>query len=210
MKKFITTLAILAVAAGSAIAQVSVGGGYLNSTKTQGNVKANAQGFYAGIGYNYSLAPGLTLSPGLYYSNLTSKDANSVSIWGINASSEITEKEHYLTLPVNLNYGLTLVPGALRLFVYGGPSLQYCLSSKTTTSGQIAGWGGTSDHDNLKANGSTYTPFDVLIGGGVSRQEELLIRPLRERIGELWLVLSVLLLLMAAAFAVYYLRWNRL
>lgn len=167
MKKFITTLAILAVAAGSAFAQVSVGGGYLNSTKTQGNVKANAEGFYAGIGYNYTLAQGLTLSPGLYYSNLTSKDANSVSIWGINASSEITEKEHYLTLPVNLNYGLTLVPGALRLFVYGGPSLQYCLSSKTTTSGQIAGWGGTSEHDNLKADGSTYTPFDVLIGGGV-------------------------------------------
>ena len=65
----------------NAFAQLSVGGGYINSTETStytvGNTstssKADLNGFYVGGQYNIKLVKGLGVAPGLYFSGLFGK-----------------------------------------------------------------------------------------------------------------------------------------
>src|SRR5574344_2112714 len=78
MKKIILTLALVAVAATSAMAQFSVGAGYLNTlatyTTSNSTSKTTFNGFYAGIDASYDLGSGVAVVPGVYYGYLTSSD----------------------------------------------------------------------------------------------------------------------------------------
>ena len=190
MKKIFTTLAVLSAVAGSAFAQVSVGAGYLNSTSTtvvtktngdgstsKSSGSSNSMGFYVGGNYTFDLGSGLSVNPGLYYSYLTSKDSDAAKLGTIfNGNMDVTLNEHYISIPVDLNYGYQLTDG-FRIFAYAGPTFQYCVSSKTKVNGEakidipILGinktYKGGDVIDNINGDGATYKPFDVLVGGGI-------------------------------------------
>ena len=77
----------------AAIAQPSLGIGYLNSTdkvKSGSTTKTtNLSGFYVGGSYNINLAGSFGVAPGLYYGLATKSDAD--SYFGINTNVDVTE-----------------------------------------------------------------------------------------------------------------------
>ena len=113
----------------AAIAQPSLGIGYLNSTdkvKSGSTTKTtNLSGFYVGGSYNINLAGSFGVAPGLYYVLATKSDANSFG--GIlDTKADVTE--HYLSIPVMFNAGLTITDGIVGR-IYAGPTLAYGIAS---------------------------------------------------------------------------------
>lgn len=163
MKKIIITLALAAIAT-SAFAQMSVGGGYLSSTMKANKTSSVSDGFYAGFDYNLPLGvTGLGVAPGLYYSYLT--NSSSAGLAGI-ATVKGTLKEHYVSVPVNFNYGLNLVDGALKVSLYAGPTFNLGLASKTVYDANTLVGDSSSETDHYADK--NYKRFDLLIGGGVA------------------------------------------
>lgn len=158
MKKIILTLALVAVAATSAMAQFSVGAGYLNTlatyTTSNSTSKTTFNGFYAGIDASYDLGSGVAVVPGVYYGYLTSSD----NFLGI-ASGKTTD--HYIAVPVNFKYGYELTSG-LTAFAYAGPQFNFCVASNTETTVL----GSTSTTDNFGKN-SSLNRFDIAASAGL-------------------------------------------
>ena len=171
-----TVLAFIAV---SASAQFNIGAGYLHSTATY-QAKSGADvnntlsnGFYAGLGYEMSLMKGLGLSAGIYYSYLYSDDAGSTAIGTIATGTLKTNlKEHYINIPVAVNFGYELAP-SLRLFAFGGPTLSVGLGSVSHYDASVSVIGinlsDSGDSDNYAGTddkASPYGRFDLLLGIG--------------------------------------------
>ena len=167
MKKVLMTIALVAVAATSAFAQISVGAGYLantqkssytsGSTTTTTNTPMN--GAYLGADYTFDLGQGLGLVAGLKGSFLTY--TNTTTILGVSGTTNL--KELYLGVPVQCNYSYVL-SNDLKLFAYAGPTFNIGLSSKTKFTNSV-----TDDvtiTDNY-ADGSDYGKFNILLGAGV-------------------------------------------
>lgn len=183
MKKIFTILlgAAMLFAATDSFAQISVGVGYLNSTLAEsynGKVddKVPANGLYMGAGFDLPIVgENLKLTPGLYLSLLSSKEAGS---WGnglLNLSSKFTEVA--LNAPVYVSYGMEL--GHARLFAFAGPTFQFGLSSKYKLDGNIAipGIGVIADDgviDNY--NEMDYSRFNIYLGGGLGADLNDMIR----------------------------------
>lgn len=151
----------------AAIAQPSLGIGYLNSTdkvKSGSTTKTtNLSGFYVGGSYNINLAGSFGVAPGLYYGLATKSDANSFG--GIlDAKADVTE--HYLSIPVMFNAGLTFADGIVGR-IYAGPSLAYGIASDTKLKGSIAGFSKDTKINNY-GDDYHYGRFDVMLGGGVA------------------------------------------
>ena len=150
----------------AAIAQPSLGIGYLNSTdkvKSGSTTKTtNLSGFYVGGSYNINLAGSFGVAPGLYYGLATKSDAD--SYFGINTNVDVTE--HYLSIPVMFNAGLTFADGIVGR-VYAGPSLAYGIASDTKVKGSIAGFSKDTKINNY-GDDYHYGRFDVMFGGGVA------------------------------------------
>lgn len=150
----------------AAIAQPSLGIGYLNSTdkvKSGSTTKTtNLSGFYVGGSYNINLAGSFGVAPGLYYGLATKSDAD--SYFGINTNVDVTE--HYLSIPVMFNAGLTFADGIVGR-VYAGPSLAYGIASDTKVKGSIAGFSKDTKINNY-GDDCHYGRFDVMLGGGVA------------------------------------------
>lgn len=178
MKKTLSILAaaVMLLSGTMAAAQPQIGAGYLNSTENSsynGNKMdpVNSNGFYVGLSYNIPIVAGLGVAPGLYYSMLGSKSTGGFDLGRIlHTSGETTFTEHALNIPVLLNYGFDLAPD-FRFFVYGGPTLQYGLSSKYVTNGSIdffgLGGSGSNTLDNYASANSGYNRFNVYLGGGL-------------------------------------------
>ena len=155
----------------AAIAQPSLGIGYLNSTdkvKSGSTTKTtNLSGFYVGGSYNINLAGSFGVAPGLYYGLATKSDANSFG--GIlDTKADVTE--HYLSIPVMFNAGLTITDGIVGR-IYAGPTLAYGIASnlKNTASASIPVLGTVSKGDKVNNyDDSDYGRFDVMLGGGVA------------------------------------------
>lgn len=154
----------------AAIAQPSLGIGYLNSTdkvKSGSTTKTtNLSGFYVGGSYNINLAGSFGVAPGLYYGLATKSDAD--SYFGINTNVDVTE--HYLSIPVMFNAGLTFADGIVGR-IYAGPTLAYGIASnlKYTASASIPVLGTVSKGDKVNNyDDSDYGRFDVMLGGGVA------------------------------------------
>ena len=155
----------------AAIAQPSLGIGYLNSTdkaKSGSTTKTtNLSGFYVGGSYNINLAGSFGVAPGLYYGLATKSDANSFG--GIlDTKADVTE--HYLSIPVMFNAGLTITDGIVGR-IYAGPTLAYGIASnlKYTASASIPVLGTVSKGDKVNNyDDSDYGRFDVMLGGGVA------------------------------------------
>ena len=157
MKKTLCTLlAAAALLAGvEAQAQMSVGAGYLNITQSFDNTSANGNGAYAGLSFNIPLAGGFGIAPGVYY---TFSNYKQDAAWGLLKGSTT---EHAINVPLNLNFGSNLARD-MRAFIFGGPTFQYGLSSKTKT--DLAG-AATVDGDNYADDGTQR--FVVYAGGGL-------------------------------------------
>lgn len=157
MKKTLCTLlAAAALLAGvEAQAQMSVGAGYLNITQSFDNTSANGNGAYAGLSFNIPLAGGFGIAPGVYY---TFSNYKQDAAWGLLKGSTT---EHAINVPLNLNFGSNLARD-MRAFIFGGPTFQYGLSSKTKT--DLAG-AATVNGDNYADDGTQR--FVVYAGGGL-------------------------------------------
>ena len=168
MKRILTTLlaASLMLLGTQAFAQVSVNAGYINSTRaTKGAESANANGAYAGLSFNIPIAGGFGIAPGVYYSMLTSKD---VANMGAGYSGTGSFMEHAINAPVHLNVSF----GArdTKFFIYGGPTFQYGLASKSKSeekfiisNGSMVSVGGEKDGYKDLDN----SRFVIYAGGGV-------------------------------------------
>jgi hypothetical protein len=158
MKKVIFSLfaASLMLLGTNAFAQISVNAGYLNSTLASSNSSANANGAYAGFSFNLPIAGGLGIAPGVYYSMITGKTLDLGTI------ATGTLMEHAVNVPVYVNYGFELSRDT-KLFVFGGPTLQYGLASSTKLSSGLTDKSLTSD--NYKD--ADYNRMNVYLGGGI-------------------------------------------
>ena len=163
MKKIFSTLlaASLMLLGTDAFAQMSFNAGYLNSTLATKNSSDNANGAYAGISFNVPVAGGLAIAPGVYYSFLTSKETAAL---GTIASGSGTFMEHAINVPVYLNYGIDLARDA-KVFVFGGPTLQYGLASTVKYEGNVLGLSGSSTANNY--DNENFNRMNVYLGGGV-------------------------------------------
>lgn len=107
------------------------------------------------------------MAPGLYYGLATKSDANSFG--GIlDTKADVTE--HYLSIPVMFNAGLTITDGIVGR-IYAGPTLAYGIASnlKYTASASIPVLGTVSKGDKVNNyDDSDYGRFDVMLGGGVA------------------------------------------
>ena len=177
MKKILLTVA-LALVGGSAFAQISLGGGYLNNngkvvkTLADGSKTTESdklQGFYVGASFDIPLGKGITISPGAYYYYLTRRDNASVGSGTLGGSSNFVRNDHGISVPVNVKYGFEAVPGVLSIGVFAGPAFQYTFSSKEKQDITVVVGGASSTstqkYDNLQSG--DLKPFDITIGGGV-------------------------------------------
>ena len=80
MKKIILTLALAAVAAVCANAQIGVGVGYASTTLKGDNTTTNLGGLTFGASYNIPLVNGLAVAPGIQFAMQNYKeDANTIA-----------------------------------------------------------------------------------------------------------------------------------
>ena len=115
---------------------------------------------------------GISLNPGIYYEFLTNSSASGASVPGIvSVSGSSKTTEHYVNIPLHLSFALNFAP-TFKFFVYGGPTASVGIASttKSTSSASIdiIGWSSgpsTSTSDNY-AEGSNYSRFDIMAGGG--------------------------------------------
>lgn len=178
MKRIITLVSAMLLSI-AAFAQINVGAGYLQSTATyQSNADADvnstkSNGFYAGLGYEFPVMQGLSVTPGIYYSYLYSDDAGSTAIGTVATGTLKTNlKEQYLNIPVTVNFGYNLTRD-LRLFAFGGPTASIGLSSMshydasvTVIGINISDSGDTDNYSGTEDNPATYGRFDILMGAG--------------------------------------------
>ena len=156
MKKIIITLALAAVAAFSANAQIGIGLGY--ATKNFTNVFENEGGIFAGANYNIELSNGIAVAPGIEFAMLNyKKDDNNY------------QKENYLAVPVMFNYSIEVADG-FKLVPFLGPTVSFGLSSKVRSSAStiLGAIGGGSNEVDMYGDNSDYNRLDILIGGGLA------------------------------------------
>lgn len=166
MKKFFSTLlaASLMLLGTQAFAQMSVNAGYLNSTLKTSNTSDNANGAYAGVSFNIPIAGGLAVAPGVYYSLLTSKETASL---GSVFTGSGTFMEHAVNVPVYLNYGIDLARDT-KVFLFGGPTVQYGLASQVKYDANVAGVSGSKTFNNY--DDDDFNRLNVYLGGGLGFQ----------------------------------------
>ena len=184
MKKVLTFAAAVVLFAGMASAQLGIHVGYAPQTykytytsgsTTTTNTK-EMTGFFAGIDYNVALTGDLKLCVGLQGRYNTSSDENTT----VGVTTKVSDNQMLIDVPVLFNYGLNL-SDALKISVFAGPTVNFALSGKTTTtvSGTPGGlldgetetdWYG--DNSNLKkldlalTVGAAITFSDIKIFGG--------------------------------------------
>ena len=164
MKRIFTLLAaaVMMTIATNSFAQMQVGAGFLHSNeqitlKGIDPVDVGINGAYAGLSYNLPIAGNFGIAPGLYYSLLMSNE--STSVVGINLGSKV--REHYVNVPVYLNFGFNLGQNA-KLFLFAGPTAQFGVASTT----QVSAGSLSSDKIDRYKNGNL-SRTNVLLGGGL-------------------------------------------
>lgn len=186
MKKLILSLAIAAIAAGSAMAQVSVGAGYLNQTSksslSESSIsKGSSDGFYVGAAFSCPIIAGLSVDPGVYYGFLTS--STDVNIAGFELANGKTQS-HYLMIPIDLRYSFHALD-FLDVFALAGPRFNVGLASTTTVS--ALGDAVEQKVDNYGEN-SSLQRFDFGLGVGIGFD---LFQMVRIKVGYDWGLLDV-------------------
>lgn len=168
MKKVILTLALVAVAATSAFAQIGIGAGYANNSQKIGDADpTTTNGFYVEGTYNIPVATNFSIVPGVRYTYLGKSNSASGTIAGINIGGSSTLVEHYIAVPVMAQYGIDL--GGANIFAFAGPTFSYGLASQTKVEASVAGFSADKPIDNYGEN-SNYGRANVFVGGGIGIQ----------------------------------------
>ncbi len=166
MKKALFAIAVATtVFASNAKAQFSVGVGYANEFITskessvlpeslEGNAwqkeRTNLSGFYVEGSYNWvfaSVGPGkFALQPGVRYycmSNLETNGRVNVKYEMEGTVSHTTRRNktrisnHFIDIPVNVKYSYDFVPGALKGYVFAGPSFSLGLAANSVETTKV-------------------------------------------------------------------------
>lgn len=176
MKKFIFAAAAAALMFFSidASAQLSVGAGFAKSDlKEKVDIKsitqketANANGVYVGADYTFKFKYGLGFTPGVEWVFVGDKDVKELGFGNIKGKAKF--KEHYINVPLQLNWGIDVK--IVRIFVFAGPTMSFNISSNTKTEGSALGTDtGTSKvstKDFFENLGGKYGSFDLMMGAG--------------------------------------------
>lgn len=152
MKKLFATIFATVAVAVAALAQPSVGAGFL-MPMNKGLSDTQFTGFYAGLNYNVRLAGPVGIAPGVYF-NYATKSENSVDY-----------KLMGVSVPVMLNVGLKLGDSFV-IRPYAGPTVSYGLKDEAAL-GSISG--NMFDVDD-------YQKLNVQVGGGLAFEFDNMVR----------------------------------
>ena len=167
MKKLFLTICVIALAASTASAQFAVSAGFLNrDQKTTINKETKSvglNGFYAGVSYTLGLPGGFAITPGVYYNNTSDKtvDSSDYAHLGALVDTEGTQKDQYLSVPVDISWGVG-INNIGKVFVFAGPVFEYALGSDFELSVDSV----SKTYDRFKEN-EDYKKFNLLVGGGI-------------------------------------------
>ena len=163
MKKVLALVAAVMLLGGTAMAQASFGVGYMNPNYQGANDGETLTGFYAGLDYNIHLSENFGIAPGVYYSYQFKNTESTLAT----LTTKTAFTEHYIGVPVNLNYSFKLAPD-FALSIYAGPTFSYGVLSSTKIHANESITGINTDNTVNNYDNDNYKPFDVLIGGGVA------------------------------------------
>lgn len=160
MKKLFLLVAVTALTATVANAQLGFDAGYVNSANRlkEGNEieKQNAMhGFFVGAHYDIGLFSGLSIQPGLNYSYMGNRE--SISESGVTVKT--SWREHFLNVPVDVKYTFD-ISNDLKVFAFAGPRVVFGLSGVTKVSAKIGGEEASLSY-NLYSGNITTTGFDL-------------------------------------------------
>ncbi len=150
MKKVFAFVAATVLFAGIANAQLGINVGFApqtyKATVTSGSTSStntmNLNGFFAGVNYNINLTGDLGVSLGVNYRmNMGSEET---TVLGVTAKD--TYNQSLVDVPILFNYGLKL-SDALKLSVFAGPTINFALSGKTTSTYTVLGTETTTETD---------------------------------------------------------------
>ena len=96
---------------------------------------ANANGLYFGADYTFKFKYGFGFTPGLDWVDVADKNLKELGI--LNSNTETKFKEHYVNIPLDIDWGIDLK--VVRVFAFAGPTLSFNVSSKTTSKTTVAG-----------------------------------------------------------------------
>lgn len=173
MKKIFAFAAAVVLFAGMASAQLGIHVGYAPQTyKTDYTVSSTTfhdttsmTGFFVGIDYNVNLTGDLNLCVGLQGRYNTSSDESTL----LGVTTKVANTQMLVDIPVLFNYGLSL-SDALKLTVFAGPTVNFALSGKTTTtvSGSPAGIVDGTSESNWYDDNSDLKKLDIAATVGVA------------------------------------------
>ena len=173
MKKVLTFAAAIVLFAGLASAQLGIHVGYAPQNyltkSTVGNATltdtANMNGFFVGIDYNVNLTGDLNLSVGLQGRYNSHSEETTV----LGATTKYANTQTLIDVPILFNYGLNLSDD-LKLSVFLGPTIDFALSGKSTTT--VTGTpGGVLDGElevDWYGDNSNRKKLDVALTAGLS------------------------------------------
>lgn len=132
---------------------------------TDGMVKTqNRTGFYAGVNTSIPLGAGVSLEPGIYYTQKGYEMVGDFAIKGaefLGANAKAKLQNDYIDVPVLIKADL----GGLQVF--GGPQISYLASSKLRTTASVLGFNLLNETLDAK---DQFNSWDMGLMGGVGYQ----------------------------------------
>jgi hypothetical protein len=132
---------------------------------TDGMVKTqNRTGFYAGINTSIPLGSGISVEPGIYYTQKGYEMVGDFAIKGaefLGANAKAKLQNDYIDLPVLIKADL----GGFQVF--GGPQFSYLVSSKLKTTASVLGFNLLNETLDAK---DQFNSWDMSLMGGIGYQ----------------------------------------